>query len=143
MTLNPLKGKSPKVRAKLKLGSKKKTKLSSSQKSNSSKNFVPSRSPLSSGSFCREIQKSVDEVLLKLSPNLQAQIDQMVKTLDKSNFNLQDLRTLGYRILKQASEVSAAIQVAPLFTTSVHSFITKQKAHSLKPSLKKHKKVLL
>lgn len=149
-TLNPLKGRSPKVRAKPKSSSKKKMNSSkSSKKSKSAKSFVSPLSPLASGGFCKGLQKGVDEALMKLPPNLQSQIDQMMKALDKSSFNLQDLRTLGYRILKQATEVSEAIKETPLFTNPVHSFITKQKVNSPSPNKshksisKKPKKVLL
>lgn len=128
--LNPLKGKSPKIRTKLKQSSKKKT--IPSKKSKESKKFISSLSPLSSGRLCREIQKGVDEALMKLPPPLQSQIDQMMKTLDKSSFNLQDLRTLGYRILKQATEVSEAIKASPMLTNSVNSFMSKRKSRSNK-----------
>ena len=85
---------------------------------------------------------------MKLPPHLQSQIDQMMKTLDKSSFNLQDLRTLGFRILKQATEVSEAIKSSPILTNSVNSFMNKKKTNSSKaasprvPS-KKRKKALL
>jgi len=87
---------------------------------------------------CHEIQKGVDSALLKLSPKLQTQIDQVMKTLEKSSFNLEDLRTLGYRILKQASQVSEHIKVSPILSETMGSLMNKK---TKSKSVKKIKKV--
>lgn len=63
----------------------------------------------SSNSVCKGIQKSVDSVLLSLPPKVQANIDQMLKSLDRGPFRFQDLQALGYRILKHASEISETL----------------------------------
>jgi len=96
----------------------------------------------SSINVCQEIQKGLDTALMKLSPKLQVQIDQMVQTLEKSSFNLEDLRTLGYQVLKQASQISENIKMSPMFTTSLSSLISKTRStHLSNRGSKKTKKV--
>ena len=56
--------------------------------------------------------KLVDSNLLKFPPKVQANIDQVLKTLDVSPLRLQDLQALGYRILKHASEISATLKAS-------------------------------
>lgn len=58
--------------------------------------------------------KGVDSNLLKLPPKLQSNIDQVLKSLDVSPIKLQDLRSLGYRILKHAAEISETLKRAPV-----------------------------
>ena len=64
----------------------------------------------SSTSVCREIQKSVDNALLILPPKVQANIDQALKSLERSAFQLQDLKSIGYRVLQHAVEISDAMK---------------------------------
>jgi hypothetical protein len=80
----------------------------------SSNRRVTTSKPSSSSSVCKGIQKSVDAALLSLPPKVQANIDQVLKSLDKSPFRIQDLQALGYRILKHASEISEAIKGAQI-----------------------------
>ncbi|MEY4616168.1 MAG: hypothetical protein RJB66_1128 [Pseudomonadota bacterium] len=56
------------------------------------------------------VLKKVDSNLLKLPPKVQANIDQVLKSIDVSPIKLQDLRALGYRILKHATEISENIK---------------------------------
>jgi hypothetical protein len=65
---------------------------------------------------CKGIQKSVDAALLSLPPKVQANIDQVMKSLDVSPIRLQDLRALGYRILKHATEISDTLKGANVVT---------------------------
>lgn len=94
-------------------------------------------SALTSGHLCREIQKGVDDALMRLSPKVQGQIDQVFKTLDKTSFNLYDLRTLGYKVLKQAMEVTETIKVVPILANPVGSLLSKKRKAT---PLKKQKK---
>lgn len=59
------------------------------------------------------LQKSVDTVLLKLPPKLQANIDQILKSMDVTPLRLQELQALGYRILKHATEISDSLKPSP------------------------------
>lgn len=59
-----------------------------------------------------DVLKKVDSNLLKLPPKVQANIDQMLKNIDVSPIKLQDLRSLGYRILKHANEISENLKRA-------------------------------
>lgn len=60
------------------------------------------------------IQKSVDNALMSLPPKVQANIDQVLKSLDGNPFKFPDLQALGYRILKHATEISETLKVASL-----------------------------
>lgn len=65
---------------------------------------------------CKGIQKSVDSALLSFPPKMQANIDQVMRTLDVSPIRLQDLRALGYRILKHATEISETLKGTTIVT---------------------------
>jgi hypothetical protein len=71
-------------------------------------------SPRAAKSFSAGLQKSVDSALLILPPKVQANIDQVLKSIDVSPLRLQDLRTLGLRVLKHATEISESLKNASL-----------------------------
>lgn len=58
----------------------------------------------------REIQKSLDNALLVLPPKVQENIDQAIKSLERSAFCLQDLRSIGLSVLRHATEISNTIK---------------------------------
>lgn len=77
----------------------------------------------SKGSVYRDIQKSLDSALLILPPKVQANIDLALKSLERSAFRLQDLRSIGYRVLQHATEISNTLKE----TTSISKLRKKTK----------------
>ena len=77
--------------------------------------------PTSAKDVCKGIQRSVDSVLLSIPPKMQSNIDQVLKSIEVSPHLLQDLRTLGYRILKHATEISETLKGSKTVTTKSRS----------------------
>jgi hypothetical protein len=80
------------------------------KKKSSSKTSALKVKSASARVLAKVVPKNVDSTLLSLPPRLQANVDQVLKSLDMSPFRLQDLQALGYRILKHAGEISEAIK---------------------------------
>ncbi len=55
-------------------------------------------------------KKMVDQILLKVSPSVEAQIQQLGHNLNKSPLNVDHLKMLGFKVLERAKVISAGFR---------------------------------
>ena len=60
--------------------------------------------------FTKTTKKMVDQILLKVSPNIESQIQQMGQNLNKSPLGMDHLKALGFRVLEKARSISAGLR---------------------------------
>lgn len=56
----------------------------------------------------KKTKKVVDEILVKINPKLQAQIDQLYKKVEQRTLGLDEIKTLGLMALGRAKSISQA-----------------------------------
>ena len=59
--------------------------------------------------------KMVDELLLRLSPNVQMQLDKISHMVETNTMAVSELKTIGFKVLQKAMEVSNSLKDAGAF----------------------------
>lgn len=70
--------------------------------------------------------KMVDDLLLRLSPNVQTQLDKISHMVETNTLAVNELKTIGFKVLQKAMEVSTSLRDSGAFVSRRKTPATKR-----------------